>query len=391
MNLPTESLKQEMISWRHDIHSYPELGFNEIRTSKLVAKLLSSFGLKIYKQFAKTAVVAHLEKNKKNKLIAIRADIDALPITEETSLHYQSKNTGIMHACGHDGHTASLLGAAKFLSEDNSFDGNILFIFQPDEENGTGAKTMIEKGLFKEFEISEIYALHNMPGMPVGSFATCENTITASESSFEIEIKSKGGHAALPNMGGDALLTASQIVTFLQTIVSRKIDPRKNAVLSITEFSTNGKKNILASKAKLSGDTRCLDENTKIIIKEELENICYGIAKTNHASCSVKFETNFPVTRNAHTPTQNVIKCLTQTFGKNSIDANCAPMLFSEDFSFMAAQIPACFVLIGNGTTGQNAEPLHSPNFDFNDNILTLGSSLWVNLAKMVSAIQKSD
>ena len=386
MYLPTESLKQEMVNWRREIHTYPELGFNEIRTSQLVADLLTSFGLKVYKQFGKTAVIGHLEKNSKKKIIAIRADMDALPITEETSLPYKSQKAGIMHACGHDGHTATLLGAAKFLSEDRAFDGNVIFIFQPDEENGGGAKAIIKDGLFQQFNISEVYALHNMPGMPVGYFATRENNITASESAFEIELLSKGGHSALPNTGGDALLIASQIVIALQTIVSRKIDPRKNAVLSITEFVTNGKKNILASKATLKGDTRCLDEGTKNIIEKELKKICHGSSKAHNTTCKVKFATNFPMTSNASIPTRNITKCVRNTFGNKNIDSNCAPMLFSEDFSYLTAQVPGCFVLIGNGTEGPNAEPLHSPQFDFNDDILTLGSSLWVNLAKMVSS-----
>ena len=383
MDLPTERLKDLMASWRQDFHQHPELGFKEVRTSGIVSQLLKSFGLKVFDNFGKTGVLGLLEKNKNKKLIAIRADMDALPITEQTSLPYESKYPGSMHACGHDGHTSILLGAAKFLSEDKEFDGNILFIFQPDEENGGGAKAMIDDGLFQKFNISEIYALHNMPNMPVGYFATREKTITASESAFEIEILSKGGHSALPSMGGDALLAASQVVSSLQTIVSRKIDPRKNAVFSVTEFITNGKKNILASKAVLKGDTRCLDDEVKAIIKNELHRISAGIADSYNVSCSVRFETNFPITINSQIPTQNITECVINSFGPESIDGTCSPMLFSEDFSFMTSKAPGCFVLIGNGATGPNAEPLHSPKFDFNDEILCLGSSLWVNLAKM--------
>ena len=385
MDLPTERLKDLMASWRQDFHQHPELGFKEVRTSGIVSQLLKSFGLKVFENFGQTGVLGLLEKNKNKKLIAIRADMDALPITEQTSLPYESKYPGSMHACGHDGHTSILLGAAKFLSEDKEFDGNILFIFQPDEENGGGAKAMIDDGLFQKFNISEIYALHNMPNMPVGYFATREKTITASESAFEIEILSKGGHSALPSMGGDALLAASQVVSSLQTIVSRKIDPRKNAVFSITEFITNGKKNILASKAVLKGDTRCLDDEVKAIIKNELHRISAGIADSYNVSCSVRFETNFPITINSQIPTQNITECVINSFGPESIDGTCSPMLFSEDFSFMTSKAPGCFVLIGNGATGPNAEPLHSPKFDFNDEILCLGSSLWVNLAKMNS------
>jgi len=383
MDLPTERLKDLMASWRQDFHQHPELGFKEVRTSGIVSQLLKSFGLKVFDNFGKTGVLGLLEKNKNKKLIAIRADMDALPITEQTTLPYESKYSGLMHACGHDGHTSILLGAAKFLSDDKEFDGNILFIFQPDEENGGGAKAMIDDGLFQKFNISEIYALHNMPNMPVGYFATREKTITASESAFEIEILSKGGHSALPSMGGDALLAASQVVSSLQTIVSRKIDPRKNAVFSITEFITNGKKNILASKAVLKGDTRCLDDEVKAIIKNELHRITAGIADSYNVSCSVRFETNFPITINSQIPTQNITECIINSFGPESIDGTCSPMLFSEDFSFMTSKAPGCFVLIGNGATGPNAEPLHSPKFDFNDEILCLGSSLWVNLAKM--------
>ena len=385
MDLPTERLKDLMASWRQDFHQHPELGFKEVRTSGIVSQLLKSFGLKVFDNFGKTGVLGLLEKNKNKNLIAIRADMDALPITEQTSLPYESEYPGSMHACGHDGHTSILLGAAKFLSEDKEFDGNILFIFQPDEENGGGAKAMIADGLFQKFNISEIYALHNMPNMPVGYFATREKTITASESAFEIEILSKGGHSALPSMGGDALLAASQVVSSLQTIVSRKIDPRKNAVFSITEFITNGKKNILASKAVLKGDTRCLDDEVKAIIKNELHRISAGIADSYNVSCSVRFETNFPITINSQIPTQNITECVINSFGPESIDGTCSPMLFSEDFSFMTSKAPGCFVLIGNGATGPNAEPLHSPKFDFNDEILCLGSSLWVNLAKMNS------
>ena len=374
-----------MTSWRQDLHQHPELGFREERTSQIVSKLLKSFGLKVFDNFGKTGVLGLLEKNKGNKLIAIRADMDALPITEQTSLPYKSKYSGTMHACGHDGHTSILLGAAKFLSEDKTFDGNVLFIFQPDEENGGGAKAMINAGLFQNFDISEVYALHNMPGLPVGYFATRENTITASESAFEVEILAKGGHSALPSMGGDALVIASEVVSSLQTIVSRKIDPRKNAVFSITEFITNGKKNILASQVILKGDARCLDEEVRAIIKDELHRITTGIANAHNISCSVKFETNFPVTLNSQIPTQRVITCIKNSLGRGSIDGACSPMLFSEDFSFMTAEAPGCFVLIGNGITGPNAEPLHSPKFDFNDDILCLGSSLWVNLARMAS------
>lgn len=384
MKLKTQSLHNLMTSWRHDFHQKPELGFNEVRTSRTVAKLLKSFGLIVFENFGKTGVLGLLQRGNNSKMIAIRADMDALPITESTDYNYKSKNKGVMHACGHDGHTAILLGAAKYLSSDKNFEGNVLFIFQANEENGLGAKAMIDDGLFNQFEIEQIYALHNLPGMPVGYFATRESTVTASESSFEIDVQTKGGHSALPNMGSDAILIASQIVTALQTIVSRKIDPRKNAVISVTEFLTNGSKNVLASRATLKGDTRSLDDHVRLLIKNELNDIANGICSSNHVSYNFKFDTKFPITQNAREPTQNIISCVSDMAGEDRIDGVCPPMLFSEDFSFFSSEKPGCFVLIGNGTVGANAQPLHSPKFDFNDDILCLGSSLWVTLAHKI-------
>ncbi len=381
MNLKTQSLNDLMITWRQDFHQHPELGFSEFRTSKTVSKLLKSFGLTVYENFGKTGVLGLLQRNRNKKMIAIRADLDALPVTEKTHLRYKSKNKGVMHACGHDGHTAILLGAAKYLSSDEDFDGNVLFIFQANEENGLGAKAMINDGLFDQFKIEQIYALHNLPGMPVGHFATRKNTITASESSFQIDIHSKGGHSALPNMGSDAIFIASQIVTALQSIVSRKVDPRKNAVVSVTEFLTNGSKNVLASHATLKGDTRSIDDEVRLLIEEELNNITKGICLSNKASYDFTFKTKFPITKNAIEPTQNIISCISKMMGPERINGDCSPMLFSEDFAFLSSERPSCFILIGNGTSGKNAQPLHSPTFDFNDNILCIGSSLWVEIA----------
>ena len=381
MKLITQPLNDMMVSWRHDLHQNPELGFQETRTAKTVANLLKSFGLQVYEEFGKTGVLGLLERDRTKKTIAIRADMDALPIRESSNLKYKSKNDGVMHACGHDGHTAILLGAAKYLSSNTEFSGNVIFIFQANEENGLGAKAMIDDGLFDRFEIEQIYALHNLPNMPAGYFATRENTITASESSFEITINTKGGHSALPNMGGDAILLASSIVTTIQSIVSRKIDPQKNAVISVTEFLTNGSKNVLASRVTLKGDIRTLNDDVRHLIKKELNEIATGICLSNNVKHEFKFDTKFPITKNASQPTQNIISSVSDMVGKERIDGTCTPMLFSEDFSFFTSKKPGCFVLIGNGTDGANAQPLHSSSFDFNDEILCLGSSLWVELA----------
>lgn len=382
MQLSTKPLEKEMIEWRHDFHRYPELGFHEFETSRKIVGLLQSFGIKIFQKFGKTGVVGMLDKGMSKKTIAIRADMDALPIQETTGLEYSSVNSNTMHACGHDGHMAMLLGAAKFLAADPAYSGRLFFIFQPNEENGLGAKAMIKHGLFSKFKIDEIYALHNLPGMKIGQFATKENVITASESCFEIEIITPGGHSALPNLGPDAIVIASEIIGALQTIVSRKIDPRKRAVFSITEIYSNGKRNILPSSVTLKGDTRTIDTEVKDLIRTHFKRIVKGVCSAHGATPRIKFKTDFPVTVNEKTATQNVIKCISENFGSDNLDHNCEAMPFSEDFSHMASQRPACFLLMGNGVNGANGQPLHSPKFDFCDHGLIHGSSLWVNLAK---------
>ena len=240
--MKTKSLHNQLIEWRQDFHMYPELGFEENRTSSRVAELLNEFGLEVHQGMAKTGVVGILKKGSSNKSIGIRADMDALPIKETNTFNYVSKNQGKMHACGHDGHTTMLLGAAKYLAESGQFDGTVYFIFQPDEENTFGAKTMIEEGLFEKFAIDEVYAMHNIPNMKIGTLATRGGTITASENLFEIIIEGKGGHAALPHMTKDTITIGSQIINALQTIVSRKLNPVEKGVVSVTEFITDGKK-----------------------------------------------------------------------------------------------------------------------------------------------------
>ena len=246
--MKTKSLHNQLVDWRHDLHMNPQISFEEVYASNKVANLLNEFGIEVHQGIAKTGVVGVLKKGTSNKSIGIRADMDALPINEINTFSYKSKIENRMHACGHDGHTTMLLGAAKYLAEHGNFDGTIYFIFQPDEENTFGAKTMIEEGLFTKFSIDEVYAMHNIPGMEVGSFGTRKGAITASENLFEINIEAKGGHAALPHMGVDAITVGSQVAIALQSIVSRKLNPADNGIISITEFITDGKKNVLPGK-----------------------------------------------------------------------------------------------------------------------------------------------
>ena len=382
--MKTKSLHNQLIEWRQDFHMYPELGFEENRTSSRVATLLKEFGLEVHQGMAKTGVVGILKKGSSNKSIGIRADMDALPIKETNTFNYVSKNQGKMHACGHDGHTTMLLGAAKYLAESGEFDGTVYFIFQPDEENTFGAKTMIKEGLFEKFAIDEVYAMHNIPNMKIGTLATRGGTITASENLFEIIIEGKGGHAALPHMTKDTITIGSQIINALQTIVSRKLNPVEKGVVSVTEFITDGKKNILPGNGLIKGDARALSDKSNDIIEKNMKEIVEGLALANGIKASVNYIRNCPVTINAELPTHKALKTAKKLVGEDKVDGNCEPRLFSEDFSIMSQNIPGCFILMGNGTNGSNGQPLHSSDYDFNDDALVVGSSYWSLLVENV-------
>ncbi len=377
-----------MTDWRRDFHQHPELGFSEHRTSARVAELLQSFGLEVYREIGRTGVVGVLQRGNAGSSIGFRADMDALPIHEKAEPAYRSQNDGVMHACGHDGHTAMLLGAAKHLAEKGEFMGRVIFIFQPNEEHGLGAKAMIDDGLFTRFDPDMVFAMHNLPGMPAGHFATRPGPITASESLFEITINARGGHAALPHMGDDAILVGAQLVGALQSIVARKLDPARNGVVSITEFITDGGRNILSGKAVLKGDARALNADTNVAIEAQMRQISAGIAAAHDVAINVEYDTVFPSMQNDAGAT-NIATAAAQSVRDNYqenppilVDDSCDPKLFSEDFAHMAREIPACFMLIGNGTKGASARPLHANDYDFNDDILGVGAAYISALAE---------
>jgi len=378
----TKPLHNKLIEWRQDLHMHPQIGFEEEYASKKVASLLKDFGLEVHKGIAKTGVVGVLKKGSSNKGIGIRADMDALPIQETNTFNYKSKIENRMHACGHDGHTTMLLGAAKHLAERGNFDGTVYFIFQPDEENCFGAKTMIEEGLFTKFAIDEVYAMHNIPGMEVGTFATKKGTITSSENLFEISFEGKGGHAALPHMTKDAITIGSQIISALQTIVSRKLDPVEKGVVSVTEFITDGKKNILPGNGLIKGDARALSDKSNEIIEKNMRQLVKGICDVHGIPYEVSYKTTCPVTFNESKQAESATKAAMTLLGKENSNGDCEPRLFSEDFSILSAAKPGCFVLMGNGTSGSHARPLHASNYDFNDELLVIGSSYWAALAE---------
>ena len=380
--MKTKNLHNQLVDWRQDLHMNPQISFEEVYASNKVSTLLKEFGLEVHQNIAKTGVVGVLKKGTSSKSIAIRADMDALPINEINTFSYKSKIENRMHACGHDGHTTMLLGAAKYLAESGNFNGTAYFIFQPDEENCFGARTMIEEGLFTNFSIDEVYAMHNIPNMEIGTFATRKGTITASENLFEISIEAKGGHAALPHMGVDAITVGSQIAVALQTIVSRKLNPADNGIVSITEFIADGKKNVLPGTVIIKGDARALSKETSALIEKNMRQIVKGICDAHGVKAEVSYETTIIPTFNSSQQTEAATNAARNVFGDKNTDDDCLPRLFSEDFSIMSEAKPGCFVLMGNGTRGSHSKPLHSPNYDFNDELLVIGSSYWTELVE---------
>ena len=382
MNSVTQTYEKEMIAWRHDFHAHPELNFDLNITSAKVAEILKSLGLDVYEGIGKKGIVAVLKNGDSSKSIGIRADMDALPVSEENNCTYKSTHEGKMHACGHDGHTAMALGAAKYLAETKNFDGTVYFIFQPDEEKTQGAQAMIDDGLFEKFSIDEVYAFHNLPGMELGHFATRAGTITASESLFKIELMGQGGHSALPHMGIDTITVGTQIITALQSIVSRKLNPAMNGVVSVTKFESDGNENILPGYSLISGDARALSPEANQIIERSMRDIVEGTARAHGIECRFEYITRTNMTINAKEQAAIASKVAEDLFGERKVDGNCDPKLFSEDFAQMLMVKPGCYVLIGNGIDGPHGQSLHSSTYDFNDKLLVIGSTFWSKLVE---------
>ena len=373
-------LDKELKLFRRDLHKYPELGFKEIRTSKKVYDQLKGLDLEVYADIGKTGVVGVLKRGNSNKKIMLRADMDALPIKETSNHKYTSKNSGVMHACGHDGHITMLLGAAKYLTKKSNLSGTVYFIFQPNEEHGLGAKAMIDDGLLERFPAQEIYGMHNLPGAPLGEISSRQGVICASETLFEINVAGKGGHSSMPHLGVDSILVGSDIVVAIQTILSRKLKPGTGSVISVTEFITDGSRNILPGNALLKGDFRAFNSKDRMSIQKNLKQICYGISKLHNIKIEINFKNEFIETINSKKPLFKSLKAAKELGLK--IIPNRKPMPFSEDFAHFSKVKPSCFILMGNGTDGDNANPLHSSNYDFNDEALVIGASFWTGLVE---------
>lgn len=373
-----------LIELRRDLHKNAELGFQEIRTKKVVAERLRALGIEVHEG---VGIVGVLRSGDGNKAVGLRADMDALPITE-TSVHdYVSKTLGVMHACGHDGHTAMLLGAAERLAQDPAFDGTVVFLFQPNEEHGLGASAMIDEGVLERFPVEEVYAIHNLPGAPTGQISTRTGIICNSETLFEIAVKGQGGHASMPETGVDAITVGSEIVLALQTVVARKLSPASGAVISVTEFLTDGQRNVLPGNATLKGDFRARSPEDRVAIERFMRQIAEGVAAAHGIEASVSFDTQFVETINSKGPVEAVYRAA-EVAGCDLI-SNRPPMSFSEDFAQFSAAVPGCFLLLGNGEVGPNAQPLHASDYDFNDALLTIGTEFWVKLVQDRLPLQK--
>ena len=372
MNLKSENL----VEIRRDFHRFPELGFKEKRTKDKIIGYLKELGLDVH---SGAGIVGVLRSGEGSKVIGLRADMDALPIRETSTHDYVSNNTGVMHACGHDGHMAMLLGAAHKLTTNANFSGTIVFIFQPNEELGLGAKAMMDEGLLENFPIQEIYGIHNLPGVPTGELLTRSGVICSSESLFEIKIKGMGGHSSMPQLGRDAITIGSEVVQALQTIISRRIASGSGAVVSVTEFISNGQRNVLPGETILKGDVRTRRPDDRKKIELFLNQISNGIASAHDIEIEVSFETEFIETINHIKHTEAVLK----TAKKSGLKiTDCKPMSFSEDFAHFSNAVPGCFFLLGNGIDGANNKPLHSSDYDFNDDLLPIGADFWTSLAK---------
>lgn len=375
------NLRETLIKWRKHFHQNPESAFEEFETSNYIANVLENMGLEVHRNIGKTGVVANLTVGEGDKVIGFRADMDCIKMSEGTELEYASKTPNRMHACGHDGHMAMLLGAAKLLSENKNLNGTVRFIFQPAEEPGKGAKAMIDDGLFDRFPVDAIYGLHNMPSIPEGEIHTKIGGIMASEDNFSINIKGKGAHASSPNLSIDPLIIGAEIILSLQTIVSRSMNPTDTAVVSCTEIHTDGIRNAIPSNVTITGDTRSFTPETQKIIEDKMKSISVGISNAHGAKCEFEYTHEFQPTINSINETNIATSAAKKILGESKVNSECDPMMGSEDFGFYLNLVPGCFAFIGSAKS-DDIIPLHNSKYDFNDNILEIGAKYFEEIAK---------
>ena len=380
-----KALHQQMIEWRHYLHQHPESAFEEENTARFVADKLEALGLTVHRNIGRTGVVGVLKCGDGKGVIGIRADMDCLQMIEQGDVPYKSQTENRMHACGHDGHTAMVLGAAHLLAARKNFNGTVCFVFQPAEEPGKGAQAMLDDGFIERFGIEEIYGLHNMPGMRTGTIATRVGGIMGSEDNFIIRIKGQGSHAARPHMSRDPMVIAAEIILALQTIVSRNIDPSIPIVISCTELHTDGIRNAIPTHIEIKGDTRSYAPETQRMIEERMRSICEHICAMNGAECEFVYTHEFAPTVNWEACVNTALQAANNTVSAENVDGNVQQMMISEDFGTFLQKIPGCFVFLGNGTEeeGIGYLPLHNAKYDFNDNILLTGAEYFAELIRI--------
>jgi len=377
-------LHNEIKEWRRDFHAHPELRFDVHRTAGSVAEKLKGFGCdEVVPGIGRTGVVGVIRGGKTgSKVIGLRADMDALPLEEETGLPYKSSVSGKMHACGHDGHMAMLLGAAKYLAETRNFAGTAVVIFQPAEEGGAGALAMIKDGLISRFGIQEVYGMHNFPGLPVGEFAIRPGAIMAAADHLQIQIDGKGGHAARPHLSIDTILVGAQMINQLQSIVARNVDPLESAVVSVCTFQAGHADNVIPQHALLRGTARSFTPQVRELLHNRIGQLVEGTARMYGASAKVTYTSGYPVVVNHERQTAFAADVAREIAGKDKVDTAVPPVMGAEDFSFMLQERPGAFIFVGNG----DSAGLHHPAYDFNDDTIPVGTSYWVRLAETALA-----
>jgi amidohydrolase len=376
----------DLTAWRQDLHAHPELAFQEFRTSDTVAAKLAEFGIEVHRGLAGTGVVGTLKGNRPGgRAIALRADMDALPMTEANLFAHASKTPGRMHACGHDGHTTMLLGAARYLAETRNFAGTVHFIFQPAEEGGGGGEVMVREGLFEKFPVEEVYGMHNAPGMPVGQFGGRVGPMMAATDEFDIAVKGRGGHAAQPNKTIDPVVIGAQIVSALQTIASRTADPIESLVVSVTQFHAGSAYNVIADEAVLRGTVRSFDPALRAKAETSLRAISTGIAEAMGGRVEIVWTKGYPSTRNHAAQLDKALAVAAKLAGAQNVNGHVPAVMGGEDFAYMLEAKPGAYIMIGAGPGG-GGRNLHQVNYDFNDEILPLGASYWAQLVETVLA-----
>jgi hippurate hydrolase len=388
MTLAHLDFLDDLLAIRRDLHAHPELAFNETRSAELVARELAAYGLEVHRGLAKTGVVGILRKGRSARAIGLRADLDALPLDEKNDFAHRSTHPGQMHACGHDGHSAMLLGAARYLAEHREtidFDGTVYFIFQPAEESEGGAKVMLEDGLFAKYPMDAVYGLHNWPGIAVGEMAVMPGPVMAGTCAFEIRVEGRGCHAAMPDLGVDTLVAASQLVLALQTVVARNVPPCEAAVVSVTQIHGGEAWNVIPDDAVLRGTIRSFKPEIQQLVERAIERLSSGIADAFGARITVDFDSRYPPTVNSVAESELCRSVAADVLGDDAVRKNELPSMAAEDFAYLLQVKPGCYVWLGNGLKGSARHggcALHNPHYDFNDDILLIGVSYWVKLVE---------